>query len=253
MQTQLRPKPKPSEPGGNRRVLSTRRGTIMVASIAALAALALLLVFLANYRDSVDSSETLTVLVADRQIDEGTSGDVIAEHQLFDTSEITENEEVDGAFEDVSDLKGQVATTTIYPGEQLGSDAFSDDADPVAGRLEGTDRALAIPVDESHGNIDQIEDGSRVDVLGGVSAQISGGTATAAISFLARDALVLKVIESDSGASSDSGGGNTVVIRVSDLQAARIARASDDGDVWLAIRPPTLAKESPAETGIATP
>ena len=254
MPTTTPPKPKtPDITGGSAKVLSTRRGTIMVATIAGLAALALLLVFLANYRDSVGSTKTVSVLVAGQQIDEGTSGDVIAEHQLFDTADVQESEEVDGAFTDVGDLTGQVATTTIYPGEQLGSGDFDGDADPIAGKLAGTQRAIAIPVDAAHGNIGQIEEGSRVDVLGGLSAEISGGTASATIAILARDSLVLKVIEDDSGVSNDSGGGNQVVVRVTDLQAARIARASDDGDVWLTIRPPTLGKDSPSESILATP
>ena len=34
------------------------------------------------------------------------------------------------------------------------------------------------------------------------------------------------------------------MVRVTDVEASRIAFASDTGDIWLTVRPPTLAKNS---------
>lgn len=59
--------------------------------------------------------------------------------------------------------------------------------------------------------------------------------------------LVLKAPDSapSSGVGTSTASKNQqVVLRVSDLEASRIALASDQGDVWLTIRPPTLAKDS---------
>jgi Flp pilus assembly protein CpaB len=227
---------------GSGKVLTTRRGTIAVAAVAALIALALLLVFLSNYRDSVSSGDSTDVLVADQLIDENTSGDVIAEADLFRSETITEDDAVDGAFTDVGELRGLVATADIYPGEQLSSADFQSGDDPVAGRLEGIQRAIAVPVDTAHGNIEQIEAGTRVDVLGGFDAEVSGDTARPITDVLARDVMIMKTPEVEDSAGGDDE--TEVVLRVSDIEASRIAFVADHGDVWLTIRPPTLAKES---------
>jgi Flp pilus assembly protein CpaB len=214
---------------GSGKFLSTRRNTIALAGLAALAALGVLLLFMSNYRDSVKSGTAeVTVLVADRPIDEGTSGDVIAEAGLFKPTTITEDEALEGAISDPSAIRGQVATDDVYRGEQLTAAAFGAGADPIAGKLEGTQRALAVPLDAAHGNLGQIEEGSRVDVLGG-----TGGA-------LARDVLVLRVAEE----GSDSGDKRSVILRLSDIEASRVAVTSDQSDVWLTVRPPTLAKDS---------
>ncbi|HYY89919.1 MAG TPA: Flp pilus assembly protein CpaB [Chloroflexota bacterium] len=232
---------------GSRKILSTRRGTIGVAAVAALAALAVMLVFMNNYRHSVPGATTVKALVAGRLIEKGTPGDVVAGSNLFDVQSVREDQLVDGAFTDPGALRGQVATTDIYKGQQLSSDDFADGADPITSRLEGTDRAISVPVDAAHGNIGNIHDGSRVDVLGGLNAEVSSGTARPVLDVLARDVLVLAAPDKPASntAGSTSATKQQVELRVSDAEASRIALASDQGDVWLTVRPPTLAKNTP--------
>jgi len=228
---------------GSRKLLSTRRGTIIVAALAGVAAIGVLLVFMSNYRDSVSSGADIRVLVAGTTIDRGTSGDVIADAQLFRPVQISDNDAVDGAVTDPSQIAGKVATEAIPEGQQLTSASFAPGADPIAGKLAGTQRAMTLPVGTAEGNIGQLEVGSRVDILAGFDAQISNGTAQAVTNVLARDVLVLRVPEEQS-----SGVGSTddkrVTVRVTDSQASRIASAADAGHLWLTIRPPTLAQDS---------
>lgn len=235
---------KTAPPAGSKRlVLSTRRGTFALAAVAALAALGVLLVFMSNYRDSVRSgADEVTVLVANRAIDKGTSGDVIAEAGLFSSTKVSEIDASEGAFADPSALRGQVATEAIYKGEQLTAASFGSGADPIAGRLEGIQRALAIPVAEAEGNVGQLDAGSRIDVLGGFNAEQSGGRTRPIMDVLARGVLVLKA--PDAPSSSASNDKHQVVVRVTDVEASRIAFAADTGQIWLTIRPPTLAKNS---------
>ena len=138
---------------GSRKILSTRRGTIGVASLAAVAALVVLLVFMNNYRQSVPSATTVKALVAGRVIDKGTPGDVVAGSNLFDVQSVREDQLVGGAFTDPGALRGQVATTDIYKGQQLTSADFAPGADPITSELAGTDRAISVPLDAAHGNI----------------------------------------------------------------------------------------------------
>jgi Flp pilus assembly protein CpaB len=227
--------------GSKRLVLSTRSGTFALAAVAALAALGVLLVFMSNYRDSVRSgADEVTVLVANRAVDKGTSGDVIAEAGLFSSTKVSEVDASEGAFADPSALRGQVATEAIFEGEQLTSASFGPGADPIAGRLEGIQRALSIPVAEAEGNVGQLDAGSRIDVLGGFNAEQSGGRTRPVMDVLARDVLVLKAPEAPDPNDDE----HQVVVRVTDVEASRIAFASDTGDIWLTVRPPTLAKNS---------
>jgi Flp pilus assembly protein CpaB len=241
---ELTPKKKtPPAVGSKRLVLSTRSGTFALAAVAALAALGVLLVFMSNYRDSVRSgADEVTVLVANRAVDKGTSGDVIAEAGLFSSTKVSEVDASEGAFADPSALRGQVATEAIYKGEQLTAASFGQGADPIAGRLEGIQRALAIPVAEAEGNVGQLDAGSRIDVLGGFNAEQSGGRTRPIMDVLARNVLVLKAPEAPEDSSNDDE--HQVVVRVTDVEASRIAFASDTGDIWLTVRPPTLAKNS---------
>lgn len=227
---------------GSRKLLSTRRGTIIVAALAGLAAIGVLLVFMSNYRHSVSSAADMRVLVAGTTIDRGTTGDVIADAQLFRPVQISDADAVDGAVTDPSQIAGQVATEAIYEGQQLTSASFAPGADPIAGKLAGTQRAMTLTVGTAEGNIGQLEVGSRVDILAGFDAQISNGSAQAVTNVLARDVLVLRVPEQSSGVGSTDD--KRVTVRVTDSQASRIASAADAGHLWLTIRPPTLAQDS---------
>lgn len=240
----------PPPRGGPGRLLQTRRGAVAIAVVAGLVALTVLLAFMANYRDSVKGdAEAVRVLVADRQLDRGTAGNAIAEAGLYHTIEVPGEDAVAGAFTDPGALRGKHTTVVIDRGQHLAAADFADGADPIAGRLEGTDRALSVPVDEAHGNIGQLRNGSRVDVLGGFNAEQSGGRARPVLDVLARDVLVLSAPEKASGSGVGGGGkGQEVVLRLSDREATRVAFAADEGNIWLAIRPPTLGKDSRIET-----
>jgi Flp pilus assembly protein CpaB len=228
---------------GWRRLLSTRKGTIALAGLAALASLGILLVFMSNYRSSVQSGAADTrVLVADQLIDAKTPGGVIAEAGLFKPVAITEDEALEGAITDPAALEGQVVTEPIYSGQQITAAALAPGADPITGHLTGTQRALTVPVESAQGNIGQIEAGSRVDILGGFNAEVTGGRARPVLDTLATDVLVLRVPESGGGAVSDDE--SQIVLRVDDVEARQIAFAADAGDLWVLVRPPTLAKDS---------
>src|SRR5262245_23930012 len=104
---------------GSRKLLSTRRGSYIVAALAGLAAIGVLLVFMSNYRHSVATGGDIRVLIAGTTIDKGTSGDIIADAQLFHPVQISDTEEVDGAVTDPSQIAGKVATEAIPAGQQL--------------------------------------------------------------------------------------------------------------------------------------
>lgn len=252
MQTTEKPPPtkRPAKRADARKLLSTRGGNALVALVSALLAAALLLVFLNRYRDSVSGAdEAATVLVAKSLIEKGSPGDVVAEYSLFQTTTVTEAELKNGAISDPSSLKGKVATSDIYPGEQLVAGEFAAAAPSVINRLRGFDRAIAVPVDESHGLIGNIKTGDHVDVLAGLGLQQTGGqNQRATLRRIMTNALVLKAPDKPAAGVAGPNATKPIVLRAPDDVATQIAFAADVGKVWIVGRPKAGARNSNLRT-----
>jgi Flp pilus assembly protein CpaB len=216
------------------RLFSTRGGTIAVGVFAALLALLVLLLYLSHYRTSIrNSSAPVPVLVSNHLIPQGTSGDVLGTGGGFEATEVAKDAVKAGAITDPALLKGKVAIADIYPGQQLTVTDFSPTAVATLGsRLKGKQRAMTVPVDSTRGMLGSVIAGDRVDVIANLSGVekavlqnvyvlgVSGGTAS-------------------SGLNSGTGSSYEITLRVSTASAARLAFASDNGDVWIILRPPT--------------
>ena len=229
-----------------RKVLSTRGGTTLVAVISALLAAGVLLIFLSQYRESVSAADDVsTVLVAKNLIEKGSPGDVVAEDALFQTTTVKKDDLKDGAISDPSNLKGKIATTDVFPGEQLVAKEFVAAAPGILNRLRGFDRAIAVPLDESHGMIGNIKGGDHVDVLAGIGLQQGASeNRRATLRVIMHDALVLKAPDKPSAGAGSGPSTKPVILRVPDRKASEIAFAADIGKVWLVARPKVGAKES---------
>src|SRR4051794_5065172 len=128
---------------GLRRFAGTRRGALLVAVAAAAVAAVTLAAYLKDYKSSVRAGTTpARVLIADRLIQKGTSGDVVATETLFRPTTIAADEVKARALPDAAALAGKVAARDIYPGEQLLASDFSAKADSIRGRLGGAGRAI---------------------------------------------------------------------------------------------------------------
>ena len=227
-----------------RDVLSTREGSIAVAVATALLAGLLLLVFVQRYRDNANSSTVSTsVFVARSLIPRGSSADIIASQQLLQRTNLRGSQVRSGAISDPTVLHGQVAVADIYPGQQITLADFTAAAPGVGSRLTGTDRAVAVPVDSAHGLVGQVQAGDYVDVLAG----LGGGAAGPSIRTLLQNVQVLGAPGGGGGGGigGGGGGGGNIILKVSDQAAARLAFAADNGKVWIVLRPPAGAKQSP--------
>jgi Flp pilus assembly protein CpaB len=141
-------------PGGRsfRDLASTREGSLLLALGAALLAGLLLLLFVQRYRDDQNKSGSLkSVFVARALIPRGSSADVVASGQLLQRTGIKGSEIKSGAVTDPSTIRGEVAVRDIYPGSQITTSDFRAGGDEVIPKLRSTDRAIAVPVDASHG------------------------------------------------------------------------------------------------------
>src|SRR3954447_12804051 len=149
-----------------RQLLATRRGTLALAGVCALVAALVLTVYLSRYRESVKGAAASTpVLVATSLIQKGSSGDVLAEKHSFETVARAADDVKQGAIADPALLAGKVTTADIYPGQQLTDSSFVKATGTVLPKLADAERAIAVPIDEAHGLVGQVQSGDHVDVL----------------------------------------------------------------------------------------
>jgi Flp pilus assembly protein CpaB len=227
------------------RLTSTRRGTLALAALAALLAGAAVLVYLNNYRHSVKSGAIpTTVLVAKQLIAKGTPGAAVATTGMFQTTTLRESQVLNGAISDPSSLRGRVAAHDIFPGQQLTTADFVAGGASTASTLTKTQRLISIPLDSSHGLIGQVTAGDHVDVFAGFNVipvdargvPLDGGQARPVLKLILQDVPVVGVTKDAQGSNSN------ISLRVDDRNAANLAFASDNGKLWIALRPPSGAK-----------
>lgn len=223
-----------------RELLSTRRGTLIVAGVCAVIAALVIVVAMDRYRQSVNAQgKPETVLVATQLIQKGTSGEEIARGGFFHPQQILAKQVTAGAIADTAAIEGRVATVSIYPGQQLTVADFAASGD-LSAQLGPDDRAVSIPLAQGPGLIGQLEDGDHVDVYG--TFEVSGSSGTVPVTkLLVSDATVLKAGAASSGgalggSSSSSTQTSDVVIKVSVDQAAELAFSSTEGSIWLTLR-----------------
>jgi Flp pilus assembly protein CpaB len=228
------------------KTLSTRNGTLAVSGIAALLAGALLLVFLNAYRDSTrDDDATVNVVVAKRLIERGSAADVLAEQGVFQRARIRKDELKQGAIVDPKYLEGTIAAGDVYPGEQITAPDFTTTVPRAIYKLNGYNRALAIPTDAVRTNTSELRAGDRVDILGAFNSTTEGQPGTGGkpvIKVLMRNVLILRAPVGGTGAAGSAGG--NVVLKARDNKAAELAYAVDNGQLWLLLRPQTGATNS---------
>src|SRR5262245_8746488 len=128
------------------RLTSTRRGAIILGVAAAILAGILLVVYLNRYRNSVQGETApTTVLVARNLVPAGTSGTIMAQKKMFESTTIPQKEVKSGAIVDPAYLNGRVSTEDIFPGQQLTTAVFSTSTTgAVDTKITGRQRAISI-------------------------------------------------------------------------------------------------------------
>jgi Flp pilus assembly protein CpaB len=216
-------------PGG---ALGGRRGAILIAVVAALLAGVLIYVFVQRYKTSVTPSAppVTSVIVAKQYIPRGTPFSVVQAANGTERVSVKTSAAVAGALTDPSQVTGQaVAATNIAPGQELSGADFTVATVSLSQYLSGKYRALQIPLDTTHGLSGYVSVGDRIDLATSVGP-LAGTKAHPGLSILATNVTVLAV---------PSG---SLVLAVPGKVAQQIAYASDNGKIWVFMRPPSLAK-----------
>jgi Flp pilus assembly protein CpaB len=186
------------------------------------------------------------VLVARALIPRGTPGESIATQNLYQVTTVRRDQLRATAITNPGLLTGEIASHDILPAAQLTTADFTSvDASDLRYQLKGAERAIAVPVDATHGLIGQLSVGATVDVYVAVSS--APGTATRGagpiVQLLAPDILVLAA----PGAAGGSAGGSSsvAVLRVTTEQAAQFAYAAENARLWFVLRPQVGASATP--------
>jgi len=236
------------------KLTSTRAGTLTLAAVAAATAGALILVYLHNYRRTINvQGAPVTVLVAKGTIAKGTPGEAIASSGLFTTTTIRASQLSNGAISDPGVLRGRVAAHDILAGQQLTASDFVSGGNSLAASLTKTERAITIPIDSAHGLIGTVQPGDHVDVLAGFNViplgpndvPIGNGQARPVLRVIMQNVPVVGVDSKASGVGGTASTTSKVTVEATEQQAANLAFASDNGKVWLVLRPASGAKLAP--------
>jgi Flp pilus assembly protein CpaB len=222
------------------RLLGSRRATIAVGIASAALAAIVLIVYLNRYRESVNvGAQPISVVVAKRLITKGTSAAAIGAQGFTDILTIPRDQVKVGAVADPATLRGRVAVADIYPGQQLTlTDFTATTTEAIPTRLIGDERALAVPLDSSHGMIGQVLAGDRVDLWVGL-----GGESGELIKLLLADVLVLAAPGGGGGGLGGESSKN-FIFKVKSAAVPKLAFASDHAQLWIVLRPSNGAKQT---------
>jgi len=236
MQTTLKP-PKLSHDGGG--PLSTKNGSIAAAVVAAAIAGLLIVFFLQQYRSNVNNEGVPTpVLVAQRVIEQGASGDSAGAQGLFKTTKVPRDQLKRGAITDPATLRDKVATAQIVPGQQITAADFKVAGHGIVTKLAADQRAIAVALDSAHGLIGNLRSGDHVDLLSGFELQNSNAGKHSVLRMLLQDVLVLDVPKKASGGvGSNANATSEITLRVTAGAAQKVAYAADNGVLYLVLRP----------------
>jgi Flp pilus assembly protein CpaB len=210
------------------KLFTTRQGTILLGVIAAVIAAIALIVYLNQYRNSHSGNAAISVLVAQKLIQNGTPGDVVRTTSgLYAATSIPKGQVQTGAIVDPATLEGQVATTDISPGQQLTAADFGPTTtNSVINQLGPDQRAVVVTLGSPEQVGGQIAAGSHVDVwVSGTNQSARNGANTQTVALLYQNMDVLGV-----------SGGNTT-FRATPVQAGRLIWASQNANIYLVLRP----------------
>jgi Flp pilus assembly protein CpaB len=216
----------------------------------ALAALGALLVglYVVSYRRGVDNGvETVPVLVAARDIPEGTAGPAVASGGYLRTAHVLRRTVVPGAISRGSDLGSVVAGSTIYEGQQVTVRQFKPLVEGgIFAKFSGSQRAMLVPGDGNQILAGTVADGDHVDVIANVKYSV-GGKARVATRTVLSDLLVLRAPTSSSASGlGGTGATESIALALTTNQAQRLLFALKNSDWWLVLRPAAHPKTASA-------
>jgi Flp pilus assembly protein CpaB len=225
------------------KMLTTRRGTVILGVIAAVLAAIVLLVYLNSVRNSSNAkTQPVSVMVAKSLILKGTPGNVVGTTGLYKVTAIPKDQVKSGAFVDPGSLAGTVALADIYPGQQITQSEFGPGTGALTEELAPNQRALVVSLGSPQSVGGQIVAGSHVDVWIAFNGQGTNGVTRPIVRLLYQNMTVLT--------APPTGGGN-VTLRATPRQAGTLIYATNNAQIYLVLRP-TVATTVPTRAPVVS-
>lgn len=217
------------------------RNVVIAVALAAAAVLLTFIYITSARQDEASGKELVSVFVAEQDFPVGTSGAKIA-----DNVEITKMEKRIAAPEAVtkaSQVAGLYTAQPIYAGEQVTLKRFvAPKAQGIRAEMKGRVRALEVPGTASQLLAGTLTAGDRVDVVAVVKED--GISSDARSATVLRNLRVLETGQSEDASIRD-GGGNRVILAVTDDEAQKLFLVTKTADWTLQLRPVRKPQDGP--------
>jgi Flp pilus assembly protein CpaB len=221
----------------------------IAVGLAALAAI-LTSVYVVNYKRHVQHGEgKVTVLVAARDIPAGTSGADVVDQKMLKEQTVPRKAVVAGAISSPDQLSQYVATQDVYEGEQVSTRRFAPPREQgIRAQIKGTQRAYELPGDGHQLLAGTLQAGDRVDVVGNWNVKTSGQGDDHHVSrVILRNLLVMRPPSGGAASATvttNGSGQESIQLRVTDSQTQKLLWIQENGNYWLALRPPSNSLDS---------
>lgn len=221
------------------------RNIVIAVVLAAFAAL-LTMLYVTSYEKRVQSGEEdVPVLVATSDIPAGTSGG--SAMARVEERMVAQRNVAPGAVSDKAQLEELVVSESIYAGEQISRQRFSNSTEiGVRSSLTGNMRAFALPGDAVQLMSGTLKAGDRVDVV--ASLKLDAEDDVWATRIVLRDLEVLKPALASGNKRLDNAAGRNqlfVLLAVSDTQVQKLLHVQHHGEWALQLRPVVDGVDSP--------
>jgi len=219
--------------------VSSRGWAIALGLGAIVLATILLIVYLDRYRARVSGASAPTpVLRANRTIEAGTPGSIVAGQKMYTVTTLPKKEVLEGAIADPTFLTGRAAAVQILPGKQLTAlDFAASTTTTVDSQITGPERGISVSLDSVHGSLSQLKAGDDIDIYIGVTERDPGAEVERAVIKLFRPNIRVLAVPTAEG-------GN-LVLRLHTRDAAKFAFANDNTRLWFVLRPAAGASPTP--------
>ena len=212
----------------------------LVAGGLALVGVLLVLLYVTSYRKDVQHGSHLAqVLVAARDIPQGTTGTSLAGGGYLRRESVLSRNVVAGAISSTDQIASLAASSTIVAGEQVTVRQFQPVAQQgVLASISGNERAMTVPGDPDQLLNGIVRDGDHVDVVvdAGYSLRSGGGSQSRVVSrIVLRDILVLRAPTN----------GSSITFALTDTQAQKLFFVMKNAQWWLVLRPVARPADSP--------
>jgi pilus assembly protein CpaB len=227
--------------------MTYRVKNIGIAVILAAFAGLLTIFYVANYKRHVQHGENnVSVLVAARDIPAGTTGSEVVEQHYLKSETVARRSVVPGAISKPDQLNNLVVTQQVFSGEQVTTRSFGTQTElGIRAQLRANERAFELPGDQNQLLAGTIKEGDHVDVVATWTFPESSQHHVSKV--VLRNLLVLKAPDTPSSSSkltSPENGGFAVQLRVTDAQSQKLLWASENGKLYLELRPPADSRDS---------